>query len=87
LILLASIFACIDFACIHFACVGLATCLVPFESIRALDSFESHTFLSTDLTSSELEFEICTHIYTETPLRCQVAMVQVTCEEKTERTV
>jgi hypothetical protein len=42
---------------------------------------------SAKLTSRELAFDICTHINTATPLRRQVDIVQVSCEEKPTRKV
>jgi len=42
---------------------------------------------SANLTWLEHALNICTHINTKTPLRRQVEMVQVSCEEKTARAV
>jgi hypothetical protein len=61
--------------------------LVPFESVRALDSLHRACLLSANLTSPEHAFEICTQFNTATPLRRQVDIVQVSCEEKSTRKV
>jgi hypothetical protein len=56
------------------------------DSLRLIRLSRACPF-SANLTSLELAFEICAHINTATPLRRQVDIVQVTCEEKTARTV
>jgi hypothetical protein len=62
--------------------------MIPASATRAPDSLNrACLFLSANVTSSELALEICTQLNTATPLRRQVDIVQVSCEEKPTRKV